>query len=333
MSEIVEVAFQEEAEFEVDFSGTGKDGEEGGYYIPSGTDGVMHFTPSKIGMPEIPSVPLPQGPQGEQGETGQRGADGISVTTVTRQTGDGSPGTTDEYVVKLSNGKVGGTFTVYHGKDGYVPDDWEGRLADVEDRVADLMYEPIAITSFSHNTGEKEMGATVTSVNLTWATNKTPTTLSLNGETLDVTTKSKPVSGLNITMDQSSWPTWTLRVTDEREKVVEKTPSGFTFLNGVYYGAAALPDAIDRAFVLGLTKKLSSGKVTSFNVNAKDGEYIWYCLPVRMGACTFVFGANEVTFELVDDAFEFENASGYAEPYYIYRSANAGLGDTTMGVK
>lgn len=210
------------------------------------------------------------------------------------------------------------------------------RLAEVEKWIDDKDYgNGISITSFSHDAGTREMGSTIKSLNLNWGFDRKPVTQTLNGEALDVNVRSKHVDGLSITMDKSTWPTWKLTATDTRNKVVSSSVSSFTFLNGVYWGAAAQPEAIDSAFILGLTKRLSSSKVTSITVNAKDGEYIWYCLPVRspFGKCTFKVGGFEGGFTLVDTIDFTNNAENkYTEKYYIYRSDESGLGSTTVGV-
>lgn len=255
---------------------------------------------------------------------------------------------TDEYVEELA-GQFSARLAELAQSDKNLADadqELANRTKALEDRFADMDYgDGIVFTSFSHNrTGTYEIGEKINSLTLSWAFDRVPTTQILTGPTLDSNgvapdisgkSYSYPITGVEITSENQPPFRWRVTATDNRGKTINQISPGFTFLNGVYYGAAALPDVIDRTFILGLTKKLSSQKVPSFTVNAEEGEYIWYCLPARhpFGACTFIFGANEVTFELVDDAFEFENASGYVEPYYIYRSANAGLGNTTMGVK
>ena len=59
--------------------GSGTDGEDGGYYIPSvDTSGNLNWTASKAGMGSVPSVNIkgPQGPKGDTGEKGDTGARG-----------------------------------------------------------------------------------------------------------------------------------------------------------------------------------------------------------------------------------------------------------------
>ena len=56
--------------------GSGTDGEDGGYYIPSvDTSGNLNWTASKAGMGSVPSVNI-KGPQGPKGDTGAQGPKG-----------------------------------------------------------------------------------------------------------------------------------------------------------------------------------------------------------------------------------------------------------------
>lgn len=56
--------------------GSGTDGEDGGYYIPSvDTSGNLNWTASKAGTGSVPSVNI-KGPQGPKGDTGAQGPKG-----------------------------------------------------------------------------------------------------------------------------------------------------------------------------------------------------------------------------------------------------------------
>lgn len=203
----------------------------------------------------------------------------------------------------------------------------EARVKTLEQQVEDLSYQEISITSFGHNAGTKEYGETVSSINLSWTINKTPTTLTLDGASINVEDRSKSLTGLSVTKDSNK--TWRLVATDERGATSEKTTS-IAFYNGVYCGAAALA-TYSSAFILGLTKELRGSKKPSFTVTAGVGQYIFYCLPKRMGTCKFNIGGFDGGFELAA-TIPFTNASGYTEEYYIYKSAEHGLGETTVGV-
>ena len=209
---------------------------------------------------------------------------------------------------------VGGEWVPSEGAD----ENTEGRLTELEEQMAELLYKEISITSFSHNAGTKERGSVVTAVTLTWAINKTPKSLTLDGEALDVGLTNKALTGLNITNNR----TWTLKATDERDKVSSKSAT-ISFQNCVYYGMAEQPTTIDSAFIQGFATKgtktsPTSTRARSFNA-AGDGTYIWYCLPTELGKCSFSSAGFPAAFTLVD-TISFTNALGHTENYYVYRS-------------
>lgn len=201
-------------------------------------------------------------------------------------------------------------------------------LDDVYEKLGDLMYIPISITSLTNNKNTVEMGTTITDVVLNWNYNKVPKALTLDNETLDVNLKTKTLSGQNITSNK----TYTLKATDERNAVATKTTS-ITFLNGVYYGAGndLEIDGITNEFVLSLTKTLQSSRAKTFTVNAGVGKHIYYIIPSRYGIPIFKIGGFEGGFGKLGTV-NFTNISGYEENYDVYKSSNANLGNTTVVV-
>lgn len=204
----------------------------------------------------------------------------------------------------------------------------EVALDDINKKLGDLMYTPISITSFTNNKNNVEMGSTITDVTLNWNYNKTPKTLSLDGSTLDVSLKTKTLTGQSIKANK----TFTLKATDERDAVSTKT-TAITFLNGVYYGIGddLQISGITNQFILGLTKTLQSSRAKTFTVNAGVGKHIYYIIPTRYGTPVFKVGGFEGGFEKLGTV-NFTNASGYAENYDVYKSGNANLGNTTVVV-
>lgn len=213
---------------------------------------------------------------------------------------------------------------VKYGEDSNV----DTALDDIYTKLGDLMYTPISITSFTNNKNTVEMGSTITDVTLNWNYNKTPKTLTLDSESLDVSLKTKTLTGQSIKTNK----TFTLKATDERDAVATKT-TNITFLNGVYYGIGddLQIGGITNQFILGLTKTLQSSKAKTFTVNAGTGKHIYYIIPTRYGTPVFKVGGFEGGFEKLGTV-NFTNASGYAENYDIYKSSNAGLGNTTVVV-
>lgn len=222
----------------------------------------------------------------------------------------GAAGTTDASGVSYNDSNVAAT------------------LDKVLSDIADIQYTPINITSFSSSVTTAEKGSTVNSVTLNWNYNKTPKTLTLDSESVDVSTKSKTIDNANLTANK----TWTLAATDERDAKSSKTAS-LTFLNGAYYGVGnADGAAIDNAFVAGLQKVLTSSRARDFTVNAGAGEYIYYAIPATFGTPVFYVGGFEGGFNLAK-TFDYQNPSGFTESYNVYKSTNANLGNTTVTVK
>ena len=190
-----------------------------------------------------------------------------------------------------------------------------------------LTYKALSITSFTNNVGTAEKGSTVNSVKLSWSFNKIPSQVTLNGVTRPTDqTRSETYQGVALTSNA----TWTLKAKDSKGSEVTKTTS-VTFANGVYYGSKEVPEVINSDFILSLSKRLSSTKLSSFSADAQSGQHIYYCLPMSMGACSFTVNGFTGGFSLVK-TLSFTNQFGYTETYNVYQSDYAGLGDTTVYV-
>ena len=207
-------------------------------------------------------------------------------------------------------------------------DNLQEAVDDLTDVVGDLSYEPIEITSFGHNAGVKEIGSTATSVTLSWALNKDPESQDIDGTPMSLDARQYTIGTANLTGNK----TYKLTVTDERDTSVSRTTT-VTFLNGIYYGVGAVnADNTNNAFIQSLTKVLSDTRVRDFTVTANTGEYIFYCIPSRLGTPTFFVGGFEGGFDLLKN-IAYTNPSGYEEDYAVYRSVQTGLGKTTVNVK
>lgn len=196
-------------------------------------------------------------------------------------------------------------------------------INEVNKRLSDHLYSPISISSFSITNpsgGKAELGSTVENISLKWVLNKTPITLTLNGESIEVSDRTATVSGTSAT----------LTATDERDATANSSVS-VKFLNGVYYGAAPAPTEINSEFLWTLTKELTTSKTKTFNITVDSEEYLWYAVPTRFGTCSFVVGGFAGGVPLVD-TIAFTNPSGYQEDYYVYRSVNPGIGTKRVEV-
>lgn len=204
------------------------------------------------------------------------------------------------------------------------------KFTNVISRLEELEYVPIKITAISSNYSNVEIGRTLSDVKLNWTLNKTPSLQSFKAYDASGTL----LGGMAIVMPSDIREYSVSGTVDSYRKYVIEAGDGkntaeastvINFLNGVYYGAAAVPATYNSTFILGLTKKLASSKTGTVNVTAGDGQYIYYCYPTRFGAATFVVGGFTGGFELAGTV-SFKNASGYTENYYVYKSEQAGLG-------
>jgi hypothetical protein len=206
----------------------------------------------------------------------------------------------------------------------------------LEDRVDDLEYVPIDITSISISTpssGVAEKGSTVSAVTVNWVISGKPVSLSLNGSAVTpVTSTSKALTGLNLTNNTA----FTLTATDagsasHAAKTATKAATLY-FYNNVYYGVAAAPSTVNSAFVTGLASKTLTGtRARTISVKAGSNQYIWYAVPTGLGACSFNVGGFDGGFQAAQTV-SVTNESGYTDDYFVYRSTNANLGDTSVKV-
>lgn len=275
----------------------------------------------------------PQGPRGETGPVGPRGKDGKSAYQYAVEAG--YTGSEEEWLESLI-GKPG--HTPVKGVDYFTDEEQKkmskevaelfgDRIKTIETEIACLKHVPIDIISFNHSAGTVEMGSVVKELTLNWELNKTPVSQTVNGEPLDVSARSKKLTGLNITANKY----FSMSVTDERG-ATDSASTTVSFQNGVYYGAETNPATLDSAFILALASKtLSSSKGRIIDVKAGNGQHIWYALPKRLGTCKFTVGGFEGGFDLVA-TIDFTNSKGYTEQYYIYRSGQTGLGATKVVV-
>ena len=199
----------------------------------------------------------------------------------------------------------------------------KGAVNELNTKIWDIQ-NPFDISSISVAPNISQMGSTV-SAKLTWNyTHSTIKAQTINNEAIEGTLRTKTFTGVTTTT------TYTLAATSNSD--IKKSKSAtITFANGVYYGKSTT-STYDSALISGLTKQLSNSKGRTITVNAGAGEYIFYCIPSRLGACSFNVGGFDGGFSKVA-TIEFTNSDSYAENYDIYKSDNANLGNTNVTIK
>lgn len=196
-------------------------------------------------------------------------------------------------------------------------------INDLKAKIWDIQ-NPFDISAISINPAIAQIGSTA-SPKLTWNyTHSTIKSQTINKEAIENTLRTKTFTGVTATT------TYNLVATSNNGTQKSKSAT-ITFANGVYYGKSTTT-TYDSALISGLTKQLSNSKNRTITVNAGDGEYIFYCVPSRLGACSFNVGGFDGGFSKVATV-NFTNSDNYAEKYDIYKSDNANLGSTNVTIK
>ena len=200
-----------------------------------------------------------------------------------------------------------------------------GRVSTLEERLGQLdeAINPLNI-SLSINPNTAERGSTVSVVNVSWSYNRDIRSQTLNGELLDSTIRS-----MKDTSPTTVNKTYILSATSSTGQTKSKNAT-LTFMNGVYYGVSS-QESYDSAFIRSLTKTLSDSRSRTITVTANTEDYIYYCVPTRLGNCTFAVGGFTGGFSKVE-TIDFTNQFNYTEKYDIWKSDNKGLGTTKITI-
>lgn len=199
----------------------------------------------------------------------------------------------------------------------------ENTLVEHAQMLDELLYKAITITSFNISKSIAELGEIVSNLKLTWSYNKEPVIQKLDNSILDNNIREYAVNS-NIETNK----TFRLDVSDGKN-TVNKTTS-INFCNGRYHGVSN-SENYDSDFILSLNKTLTNSRACSFTVDCGQGQYIFFAIPTRFGTPTFTVGGFTGGFTKVATV-DFTNASGYTEPYNIYKSDYSNLGNTTVVV-
>ena len=185
-------------------------------------------------------------------------------------------------------------------------------LTTINEALNFLLYTPPQIENFTNNVGTVEIGVTVHAVNLTWALNKTMTTLTLNGASLSPTQTSDSLSGLGLT----STTTYTLVAGDgENTSAVSSTVA---FLPRRWWGSSAL-SSLGSADILALgNSEFSPSRAQTRSMSA-SAAYLYFAWPSSFGTPAFVVNGLPST-AWIKTTVSATNASGYTQNYDVYRS-------------
>ncbi len=207
---------------------------------------------------------------------------------------------------------------------------WAGGIAGLQSQITsndtditaiwvELNYVSPTVAWDSSDAGSYETGSTQTTVNLSFDVNKTMAgRIYTNGYAEDLG------AGGDYTFvrtnDITATATFTVQVTDERTNTASVSQT-LTFQNRIYYGTSAdETNVISNAEIIALSKTWEAQGRSG--TAAPSDEYIYVIYPSRLGACTSFELGGFPTDPWPTATRSVTNASGYAETFRLYRSAN-----------
>ena len=197
-------------------------------------------------------------------------------------------------------------------------------LAQINRDISDLKkFHPIEVKSVSNNVGTRELGQSVASVVVSWVFNKSPVSQTVDGKVVETSVRSAEIHG-----PFTSGRSFAVVATDAEGNTASGSTS-IAFYNGVYYGVVPAEGEITREDILAMNRKLQSGVGVTFTATAKAGEKFAYAQPANRRAPKINVGGFDYVWEEIGP-FDFENGSGYTEPYKLWRAKQEVVGTRTI---
>lgn len=219
--------------------------------------------------------------------------------------------TEDDRIVVIDSGTIGppgsGSGACTCIDDGTVAED----STFSSQKIMELLY-PFSLNSFSIAPTTAELGNTVASVTLSWATNYPPDSVSLNSGigAVALPATSYVHSGVTITANTS----YTL--TAIRNGVTKTASATVAFLNRVYWGVHTA-QTTDEAIIKAMSSQLSGSRARSVTYDCSGGKFFHLAYPKRLGVATFKI--NNLTYsDTTLTEVDITNQYGYTETYYVY---------------
>lgn len=170
-------------------------------------------------------------------------------------------------------------------------------------------------------------------IGFTYTFNKTPKTLTLNGDGQDISgnTGYVTIPTATYTTDTS----WVLRATGDDGEVAEGTVK-LDFKSAVFYGVSTSP-VCDSSIITSFTKVLSDEHLRSFNVESGTDKFIYYCVPVSFDTVTpgkFQISGFGLPGGIQKQDYTVSYTYGTSTTNYaVYCTDYAGFGDRTVTIK
>jgi hypothetical protein len=206
--------------------------------------------------------------------------------------------------------------------------DINSQIDRIWEEMDGMTYIPLSILSFEAENPLHEIGETVTKKVFTWSLSDTPSkNLLINNVDTGKAVKEGyyELQSLLVTEKEN----FTLTAEDKKgNKFTAITP--IEFANNVFYGSYAITDDYV-TMISKLQASLQKTRKCEFTTTAGEGQYIYYAAPVSYGECAFASGGFSGGFTKVAN-IQYVNAYNKTFSYDIYRSVEAGLGQTTITV-
>ena len=212
--------------------------------------------------------------------------------------------------ISISNGIYNGEAIAEEYAD--ILERWYQKLSDANNNVR------IEILNFSASQTTAEVGETVNSVTFSFGYNKTPISVTLNGETIPSACNSFVITG-NFTTNQ----TWVLEATDERGTTATATTS-LTFLHRIYYGLGKLESGFDEDFIHSGLALYTLSNSRSMAIRLKPTKsYAYYVVPKDLCETEPIFQIGEFSpaggFEFIEEV-NVRTVCDTPIVYRVYRS-------------
>jgi hypothetical protein len=200
----------------------------------------------------------------------------------------------------------------------------KAELDKIWEELGTMTFIPIEIKTFEADNYLYEIGSKATPT-LSWSLSKEPVSLSLKANDIEVSNTNENYISAEIQEDT----TFKLSVSDGKTPPAEDSLD-IKFVNRVYWGVASEPESYDSAFVQTLDSELLETREKTFTVNALDNEYIYFAIPVSYGKA--IISVNGFTNGFEDPQQIMVTNEYNSTNYYLYRSTNPNLGETTVVV-
>lgn len=178
-------------------------------------------------------------------------------------------------------------------------------------KIMDLLM-PFNITSFTIAPASVELGTTLPSITLNWATSTTPDSLTLSqGIGIVPANSTSYVHG-----SQSITASRTYMLTAVRGGVTKTANATVTFMNRLYYGTFS-SQTVDPNIVKTFNNTLTNTRQRTITYDCSGGKYFHLAIPTRLGVPTFKI--NGLTYsDMTRTTIDITNSLGYTEPYYVW---------------